>query len=67
MRGVAARNSHSAGIQYAKLVLAEAHPSSDEAPAGRRKAVNWHRGGRGGREVRGEGARGRRRGCSFVQ
>ena len=39
MRGGAARSSHSVGIQYAKLVLAEAHPSSDEAPTGRRKAM----------------------------
>jgi hypothetical protein len=53
MCGGAARSSHSAGIQYAKLVLAEAHPSSDEAPAGRWKAVDWHRGGRGGCEVKG--------------
>jgi hypothetical protein len=57
MRGGAARSSHSVGIQYAKLVLAEAHPSSDEAPTGRRKAMGWHRGGRGDREVRGGGAR----------
>jgi len=46
MRGGAARSSHSAGTQYAKLVLAEARPSSDEAPAGRREAVGWDRGGR---------------------
>jgi hypothetical protein len=39
MRGGTARSSHSVGIQYAKLVLAEAHPSSDEAPTGRRKAM----------------------------
>jgi hypothetical protein len=39
MRGGATRSSHSVGIQYAKLVLVEAHPSSDEAPTGRRKAM----------------------------
>jgi hypothetical protein len=37
LRGGAARNSHNAGVQCAKLVVAEAHPSPDKAPG----KVQW--------------------------